>query len=267
MKTLSILLAVALMAVTAPTAGAIPDNYCTTVTVTVVASGYDVTAVGAGRYARVRDLTAGATVVATDFGAGATLYTWTALALDTSHEYQVQVSHTSLTTGYSTSGCIFTPPVSLGVILGAFTATAQGSDVLLAWETMSEWDNLGFDVYRNTTPDWATARQIAHVPSTIPGGTFGQQYEYLDAGLAPASYWYWLKDVNIAHLGLVHGPVSATVLATPSAVTLSAFSAGGSLTCQTRTLNTGKRVCWCKTTRPGSRWQTYPLPVCLYVNR
>jgi hypothetical protein len=97
-----ILLLVALLAAAIPTPAlaSAPDNYCTSVTVEAVTTGYDVSAIGNGRYARIRDLTAAQTVVATDFGSGATAYTWTSVALDVTHSYQVQVSHTSLTTGF-----------------------------------------------------------------------------------------------------------------------------------------------------------------------
>lgn len=101
-----------------------PDNYCLTVTVeAVVNAGYNVTATGAGRYARIRDLTDNQTVVASDFGPGATLYTWIGLTvyeLQQDHQYQVQVSHTSLTTGYSSSGCVFSPPLPQAVTIDLF---------------------------------------------------------------------------------------------------------------------------------------------------
>jgi hypothetical protein len=223
------MLLVALLAVIIPTAHASqPDNYCSTVNVTATAIGYDVTATGAGRYARVRDLTASATVVATDFGAGATVYTWTGLALDTTHNYQVQVSHTSLTTGFSTTVCLFTPPVSLGVVLAFFTGTVHGADVLLDWETMSEWDNLGFNVYRSASSDVLQAVQIAHVPSPSPGGAIGLVvYSYVDAALAPGPYWYWLHDVPVGGGGEYFGPVVVNVEAV-TAVSLATFAAATS---------------------------------------
>jgi opacity protein-like surface antigen len=226
---LSFLLVVALLAaMTTPAVASQPDNYCTTVTVQATATGYDVTATGAGRYARVRDLTDATTVIATDFGSGATAYQWQDLALDTTHQYQVQVSHTSLTTGFSTIGCLFTPPVYLGVVMASFTGTANGSDVVLEWETMTEWHNLGWNVYRGTADDHLQAALIAHVPSVSPGGTIGPwQYTYTDSGLAPGTYWYWLRDVPVIGLGEYYGPVVVTVEA-PSAVSLTTFAAATS---------------------------------------
>jgi opacity protein-like surface antigen len=224
-----LLLIVALLAaMTTPAHASEPQNYCTSVNVAASATGYDVTATGSGRYARIRDLTTAQTVIATDFGSGATVYTWTGLALDTTHSYQVQVSHTSLTTGFSTTGCVFTPPVSLGVVLASFTGTATGADVLLAWETMSEWDNLGYDIYRSASSDQLQAVQIAHVPSPSPGGAIGLvTYSYVDAALAPGPYWYWLRDVPTGGGGEFFGPVVVAIEAV-TAVSLAEFAAATS---------------------------------------
>jgi hypothetical protein len=226
--TVLLLIVALLAAMTTPAVASAPDNYCSTVNVTATETGYDVTATGAGRYARVRDLTDATTVIATDFGSGATVYTWTGLALDTTHSYQVQVSHTSLTTGYSTTGCVFTPPISLGVVIGPFTATVAGADVLLEWESLSEWDNLGYHVYRGSTATLASAVEIAYLPSLNPGSTVGPwQYAYTDAGLAPGFYWYWLKDEDVTGFGLFSDPVVVMVEAV-TAVSLAAFTAATS---------------------------------------
>ena len=133
---------------------------------------------------------------------------------------------------------------SLGVVMAAFTATAQGSDVLLEWETMSEWDNLGFNVYRGQSPERAAAVQIAHVPSLVPGGTFGQVYEYLDPALDPGEYWYWLKDVSIYNYGFFHDPATVTVHG-PTAVTVASFMAAPASSSCYRTGSGRKPVCVC----------------------
>lgn len=185
----------ALLAVAAPV-GATPDNYCTTVTVTPVPGGtYNVSAVGAGRYARVRDLTSATTVVATDFGAGATSYSWTGLVLDAIHQYQVQVSHTSLNTGYSTSGCVFTPPPPLGVDVEYFAATRLGLSVSVEWQTVTERDATHFDLYRGNGTQLGVliATMQAH-----PGSQQGYYYSFVDnAGAKRASTYTlvaWATD-------------------------------------------------------------------------
>ncbi|QLQ06883.1 MAG: hypothetical protein HZY76_13105 [Anaerolineae bacterium] len=47
----------------------------------------------------------------------------------------------------------------MAVTLAGFDATAQPDHVLLAWETASELDNLGFNLYRGLSPDEPDLRQ------------------------------------------------------------------------------------------------------------
>ena len=237
-----ILLLVALLAAAIPTAHAsAPDNYCTTVTVDAVTAGYDVSATGAGRYARIRDLTTSTTVIATDFGSGATAYTWTSVALDVTHNYQVQVSHTSLTTGFSTDNCLFTPPPPLGVVFGSFAATVEGVNVRLKWGTTTEMGNLGFDLFRAPC-ETCLNTYLGFFPSPVPGGTtMGAEYEYLDTDLLPGEWWYWVEDVDQGGYRSTHEPVMATVLP-PTAVTLASFEAAGG-TCSWKT--TPRLRCQC----------------------
>lgn len=205
-----LLLVVALLAVTTmPAVASEPQNYCTTVVVTATANGYTVNATGAGRYARIYDLTASSTVVATDFGAGATVYTWTGLTLDTTHNYQVQVSHTSLTTGYSTSGCLFTPPPPLGIVIATFTAACVDGGVRLEWESMSE---IGVLSYTLSLHDAV----LATIPAQHPGSTLGASYVYTDTASLGGVY-------TLA--GFDGEAMTATAFCGPTAVTLGSFAA------------------------------------------
>lgn len=112
----------------------------------------------------------------------------------------------------------------LAVTLASFGAQAGVDRVVLAWETVSEVDNAGFNLYRG---DDAAGPQtlLAYVPSQAPGSTQGFSYSYDDLDVQPGrTYWYWLEDVSLSGATTLHGPVSATVLA-PTAVTLAAVSA------------------------------------------
>ena len=112
----------------------------------------------------------------------------------------------------------------LAVTLAGFDAQQVDGHVLVAWETVSEIDNAGFNLYRNTTPD-PVGDLLAYVPPQAPGSTQGFAYTYDDADVQPGqTYWYWLEDVDLAGATTLHGPVSVTVQ-TPTAVGLAGFEA------------------------------------------
>ncbi len=113
---------------------------------------------------------------------------------------------------------------ALAVTLASFDATPQNDAVRLTWETVSEIDNAGFNLYR---ADDAAGPQtlLANVPSQGPGSTQGFSYTYEDLDVQPGqTYWYWLEDVSLGGATTLHGPVSATVSA-PTAVTLASLQA------------------------------------------
>ena len=71
--------------------------------------------------------------------------------------------------------------VALAVNLASFDAAAQAGHVLVTWETVSELDNAGFNLYRTATFDPPTAANLlATLPSQGPGSTQGFSYSYQD---------------------------------------------------------------------------------------
>ena len=81
--------------------------------------------------------------------------------------------------------------------LAAFAATAQGQAVTLTWQTLSEIDNAGFNLYRRAAheSDWSLLTD-ALVPAA-GGPTFGADYSYLDESVLPGlTYYYMLEDVE-----------------------------------------------------------------------
>lgn len=99
--------------------------------------------------------------------------------------------------------------------------------MLLIWETVSELDNTGFNLYWATSDDWGSAALLTFVPSQAPGSSQGFSYNFSDADVETGlTTWYWLEDVSLAGATTLHGPVTATVLA-PTAVRIGGFSAHG----------------------------------------
>jgi uncharacterized delta-60 repeat protein len=115
----------------------------------------------------------------------------------------------------------------LAVDLDSFEATAAHGAVRLTWETASELDNQGFNLWRNSSPD-GPAEQLnsALIPSQAPGSSQGFAYTWEDTDVVSGrTYWYWLEDVDLNGTTTLHGPVSVTA-GTPTAITISHLSAG-----------------------------------------
>jgi hypothetical protein len=113
----------------------------------------------------------------------------------------------------------------LAVTLAAFDVQGQADRVVVTWETVSEVDNAGFNLYRGLQADGSDRALLTYVASQAPGAAQGAAYSYEDAAVeAGQTYWYWLEDVDLSGATTLHGPVSATV-SVPTAVTLAGFEA------------------------------------------
>jgi hypothetical protein len=115
----------------------------------------------------------------------------------------------------------------LAVTLAAFEAEAQADRVLVSWETVSEIDNRGFNLYRGVSPDgWDRQLNALLIPSQAPGSPSGSAYTWEDqADLVPGTtYYYWLQDLDVTGATTLHGPVSVDFV-TPTAVRLERVSA------------------------------------------
>lgn len=117
--------------------------------------------------------------------------------------------------------------IPLAVTLADFTATPQSSAVLVAWETASEMDNLGFNLLRATTPNVNSAIQLNDelILSQSPGGGQGALYDWEDSEVTDGvTYWYWLESVDMQGNVIRFGPVTAT-FGSPTAIALVHFEA------------------------------------------
>ena len=122
---------------------------------------------------------------------------------------------------------VFYPCTTLAVTMADFRAEPQSDHVLVSWETVSELDNLGFNLHRSESPN-APGQQInaGLIPSQAPGSAQGARYTWQDYDvIAGATYHYWLEDVDLNGATTLHGPVSITYQA-PTAVALGDLAAG-----------------------------------------
>jgi len=114
------------------------------------------------------------------------------------------------------------------ITLAEFSAQQVADYVEVNWETVSELDNRGFNLYRGTDPA-GPDRQLNSelIPSQGQGSPSGFVYTWDDhADLTPNTiYFYWLEDVSISGSSTMHGPVSVLYMA-PTAVTVAGMQAG-----------------------------------------
>ncbi|NOX88775.1 MAG: hypothetical protein GXO77_07100 [Calditrichaeota bacterium] len=92
---------------------------------------------------------------------------------------------------------------SLPVQLLLFTYQKETDGIWLQWETASELDNLGFEIWRRIDAD-TTKELIASFETDdrlkgLGNSNLGRQYEYFDQNVLPGkTYFYELKDVSYA---------------------------------------------------------------------
>ncbi len=95
------------------------------------------------------------------------------------------------------------------VTLTAFEVIPQTDAVLVTWETASELDNAGFNLYRSAAPagPWTLLNDTL-IPPQNPGTTLGGFYEWRDTAVQPgALYYYKLEDIDVHGGRTSHGPI------------------------------------------------------------
>ena len=118
--------------------------------------------------------------------------------------------------GSTNCGCMFamiTQGNVTAVELLSFGVGNVPDGVVINWETASETNNLGFNIYRADTPDGIKVKLNAELIPTnvVPGSVVGATYEYRDlTANKPQAYFYWLEDVDLNGKTSIHGPEGVT---------------------------------------------------------
>ncbi len=115
------------------------------------------------------------------------------------------------------------------VQLADFSGAVKPDHILLSWETVSEVNNLGFNVYRSDAANGAQSLISATmIPANNPGATQGSTYSFQDTNVQPGvTYYYWLEDLDATGQASKAGPVAVTFLG-PTSVGLNSFTAAAS---------------------------------------
>ncbi|MGH2536911.1 MAG: hypothetical protein ACRDHL_05935, partial [Candidatus Promineifilaceae bacterium] len=95
-----------------------------------------------------------------------------------------------------------------------FHAQGQLEFIHLEWETASELDNLGFNLYRATSSVFEEAIQLNDnlIPSQVAGQPIGAYYEWQDdSAAADTLYTYWLESVDVFGVTELHPPAQAAL--------------------------------------------------------
>jgi hypothetical protein len=101
--------------------------------------------------------------------------------------------------------------------LASFRGQAEDAGVRLVWVTLTEQDNLGFNVERASAEHARYARLNENL---IPGAgttTVPHTYGYLDETVERGyTYWYRLEDVSLTGERAVHGPIQVVFPSSPA---------------------------------------------------
>jgi hypothetical protein len=94
------------------------------------------------------------------------------------------------------------------VFLSSFTATGNGKHVKVDWETASETNNLGFNLYRSTKKGGPYSKLNTLLIPGLLGSPTGRKYTYEDKKVTKGKlYYYKLEDIDLSGKKTTHGPI------------------------------------------------------------
>jgi CheY-like chemotaxis protein len=127
---------------------------------------------------------------------------------DYSNQYDPTKAAGCIDNGFICMGSEETDPTT-AVSLISFTARGQGNAVAIEWETAAEFDNIGFHLYRASSPGGPYSRLTDKLISARPRQGQGANYSFLDSDVTVGSlYYYRLEDIDAYGKHTMHGPIS-----------------------------------------------------------
>ncbi|MFQ5610865.1 MAG: lamin tail domain-containing protein [Anaerolineae bacterium] len=122
----------------------------------------------------------------------------------------VDLSRRCITPGAANASANSNCEPATAVSLLSFTAEVQGRAVTLAWETGTEIDNAGFNLYRATAPDGPYVQINPALIAARGDPVSGASYSFTDRP-GYGVFAYRLEDVDYAGVSAFHGPISVVV--------------------------------------------------------
>ena len=115
--------------------------------------------------------------------------------------------------GAAGGNCPFKVETPTAIELISFTTEAAGDDgnVTLRWETATEVDNAGFDLYRAKYKNGAYTKINDTLIPAKGAAVSGANYSFIDTPPSRGTYYYKLEDVDYYGIGTMHGPEKVRV--------------------------------------------------------
>jgi len=105
------------------------------------------------------------------------------------------------------------------VVLSTFTAQYMKNKPTLYWETQSEQDNVGWNIYRNSNSDFSSSTKIN--PELIPGHgntsepNYYNYFDNCDSLTQNTTYSYWLESIDLSGKTHVYNNVANVTIPHP----------------------------------------------------
>ena len=95
--------------------------------------------------------------------------------------------------------------------LNSFTATASNRSIAINWETATERENAGFNIYRAESKNGKYTRINSDIIEAKGSPNQGASYQIIDTTVKNRkTYYYKLEDIDLDGSSTINGPISAT---------------------------------------------------------
>jgi hypothetical protein len=99
---------------------------------------------------------------------------------------------------------------NIAAALTSFIAEPYNGGVILIWETATEIDNVGFDLYRSESENGEYILLNDDIIIAEGSETEGMLYEFDDEEVENKTYYYLLEVIDIYGVSTLYGTVSVT---------------------------------------------------------